>query len=253
MEADFLPAFMGQAGGATLVPCVCTAGTGRKLDPATAPANNRSMTRYAPMGLQLAAALLSLGPLSGACATAGQGDDRGPAHAPIATVGAEEQTAEGTPPGVDAARAQAADPGATTAGGEAPAAEAPVGAAATRLPSPPPALPAEVHGGTIARTALQAVLAQGVGRFLQRVRVEAQRSDGRFEGWRLHALFESEPALREASLLRPGDLVLRVNNHSVQRPEQFLAVWESLATAGEINIDVVRGGQPSRVRYQISD
>ena len=117
-------------------------------------------------------------------------------------------------------------------------------------PSFPPPLPARLQAGDIAREDLLQVLEAGVPKFLSQVEVRAEKQGGRFVGWRLMAVeFESS----SNTVLRPGDLVLRVNQHSLERPEQFMQVWESLQGATEIVIEIVRGDQPSEIRFTIKD
>jgi hypothetical protein len=54
-------------------------------------------------------------------------------------------------------------------------------------------------------------------------------------------------------VLRAGDMVMRVNGHSIERPEQFTNVWESMRTSGELVLDIRREGRDSRVRYLVTD
>jgi type II secretory pathway component PulC len=54
-------------------------------------------------------------------------------------------------------------------------------------------------------------------------------------------------------VLRPGDTVSRVNGRSVERPEEFKLVWDSLKGARELVLDIVREGHPSRLHYAIAD
>jgi hypothetical protein len=115
-----------------------------------------------------------------------------------------------------------------------------------------PGAPERLDGGEIPRATLLAVLSNGIGRFLQKVRAEAHLVAGRFLGWRLLALFENEPAIR-VRVLQPGDTVLRVNGQSIERPEQFKNVWDSMATESELVLLVERAGKRSEVRYRIVD
>lgn len=134
---------------------------------------------------------------------------------------------------------------------------------ATALPAPPPVddaplvtrdmtppLPAQHDAGSVNRGDLLAVLEAGIPRFLAKLEVDAERVGGRFVGWRLKAY--KEPTY-ERFVLQPGDLIMAVNQHSLERPEQLMQVWEGLAHAGEIVFDIVRGDQPSAVRFVIED
>ena len=138
----------------------------------------------------------------------------------------------------------AAAPSAGSASG--PAAQGPAPAAATPLAD-------DVDGGEISRATVIAVLSQGIGRFLQRVRTEPVLSAGRFSGWRILSFpAGGAPGLHSGALLE-GDTVLRVNGHSIERPEQFKNVWDSMATESQVVLLVQRAGKQGQVRYRIVD
>jgi type II secretory pathway component PulC len=112
-------------------------------------------------------------------------------------------------------------------------------------------LPREVNAGVISRTALQAQLALGIGRFLQQVRSEVVLSNGHWTGWRLRSLFANRADVH-VRVLRVGDVVSQVNGQSIERPEDFKAVWDTMTDAKELVLDIERDGQPSRLRYTIT-
>lgn len=150
------------------------------------------------------------------------------------------------PPAAAPAPEAASEPAAEHAESETPGA----GEALGSLREAPP-LPAELDAGAIARPELEAVLAQGIARFLQKVHTEPMRNaQGRFVGWRLLELFRDDPRGAEW-VIRPGDVVVRVNGHSIERPEQFQNVWNSVATSSELVFSVLRGDQTSEIRYRI--
>lgn len=127
---------------------------------------------------------------------------------------------------------------------------APAPAASSDVAVAPAALPPSYDAGEIQRDKLMAVLAAGPGRFLQRVRVKkASDAQGRFAGWQIVQLFAGESD--GASVIVPGDTLVRVNGQSVERPEQFKNVWDSLALSSELVLTVRRSGQQSDVRYRI--
>lgn len=115
-----------------------------------------------------------------------------------------------------------------------------------------PALPERVDAGTLPREGVLAVLKQGAGRFLRKVRTEPHLEDGHFVGWRLVSLFDEQPAMR-GDILRPGDTLMRVNGQSIERPEEFLNVWHAMRTSGELVLRIRRAGRESTVRYAIVD
>jgi type II secretory pathway component PulC len=113
-----------------------------------------------------------------------------------------------------------------------------------------PPLPIELNAGVISRAALQAELASGIGKFLQQVRAEPAVARGRFLGWRVTALFPNRSDVH-VLVLRPGDTVTRVNGQSIERPEQFKALWDGMSSATELVLDIQREGRNSRLRYTI--
>jgi hypothetical protein len=120
-----------------------------------------------------------------------------------------------------------------------------------KLPVEVPLAP-EVNAGVIRRSELKAVLAQGIPRFLADVRTEPMLVSGRFSGWRILSLFERKPDMKVA-VLRAGDTVQRANGQSIERPEAFKTIWDSLATANELVLDIDRAGRASKLRYTIAD
>ena len=111
----------------------------------------------------------------------------------------------------------------------------------------PGGVAARVDAGSIPRSTLLAVLSSGVGRFLQKVRAEPHLQSGRFVGWRLVTLFDSD----RAGALQRGDTVIRVNGQGIERPEQFKEVWDKLAAQPELVLLVQREGRQSELHYRI--
>ncbi|HMI91555.1 MAG TPA: hypothetical protein VK509_09345 [Polyangiales bacterium] len=143
-------------------------------------------------------------------------------------------------------------PGATAQPTDLPPAPGPEPGAADALPQKAGwdgKLPSVIDGQDIPRPVLLAVLSAGVGRFLQQVQLEPMIERGRFVGWRLLRVFEAAQA--GPAGLRPGDTVLRINGQSIERPEQFKNVWDSLATESLLILQVERGGQRSEIRHKI--
>jgi len=109
-----------------------------------------------------------------------------------------------------------------------------------------------VTTGAISRDELLPVLDAGLGRFLQNVKTEPAFHKGSFVGFRIVSLFPGEPAF--ASLdLRAGDTVTRINGKPIERPEQAVAVWETLRTASDLVVDYQRGGEKHALRFAIVD
>lgn len=140
----------------------------------------------------------------------------------------------------------AASVGSLACGGAAPEPERP------RAERRVDAAPAVVSSpGTIARAALDEMLAQGPGAFLAKVTVEAELVEGRFVGYRVTELHD-ESLFRDVDL-RPGDTIIAVNGQQIERPEQAFEVWSALRVASELTVDVRREGELRQLRYPIVD
>ena len=101
------------------------------------------------------------------------------------------------------------------------------------------------HGG-IARKELERFLVQGAQWFIQLVRVRPAFRHGRFFGWRILAYHGPGP-------IHTGDIVKQVNGRPVERPEQFMAVWQHLGRASELVVALHRDGKATTLRYPIID
>lgn len=104
--------------------------------------------------------------------------------------------------------------------------------------------------GTIARVELDAVLAGGFGRFLQRVATEPHLEDGRFVGFRLTEL---RTQLFEGVDLLEGDTLLSINGLPIERPEEALLAWNGLRVASELTVEYLRAGERRQLRFAIAD
>jgi hypothetical protein len=203
---------------------------------------------WAGSGMQRLALLATLSGACGGGAAAAPAPKPKPQPKPAAQTAAPVQPPAPPPVGVPPpAPAPETAPGAAAS-----SATAPDAAAAGALPDKAGwdgKLPPVIDGQDIPRPVLLAVLARGVGRFLQHVELEPSLERGRFVGWRLLRVFDA--AQTGPAGLRPGDLVLRVNGQSIERPEQFKNVWDSLATESLLILQVERGGQRSEIRHKI--
>ncbi len=126
-------------------------------------------------------------------------------------------------------------------------AQTPIAEASPAPDAPPPAPPR--REGTIARAELDAVLAEGLGRFLSHVVTEPHLDQGRFVGFRLREV----DALFEGVDLAAGDTLLSINGAPIERPEQALSVWNGLRVASELTIEYLRAGERRQLRFEIAD
>lgn len=137
--------------------------------------------------------------------------------------------------------------------------EAPPAAPPVKLdPNGPPLLGAPSPGAreglpssSLRRSEVRATVKDGMGALLQRVIVDTDRPvfrSGKFLGFRIAAV------PREWGIeLKPGDVVVRVNGFSVERPESAYEALQSLEVASELRVDYERNGEPRSLRYSIVD
>jgi hypothetical protein len=108
--------------------------------------------------------------------------------------------------------------------------------------------PGEPGDGVIRRSELLTFLEAGPHRLLTSVLVEPVMEEDRFRGFRVEAV---QPGVLRASGLRVGDVVTSVNGRDISRPEGFIRVWESVASADHLDVDIVRDGRARTLSWAI--
>jgi type II secretory pathway component PulC len=108
-------------------------------------------------------------------------------------------------------------------------------------PKPPP--------GALWREDVLRTVEDGLGRFLQRVVVDAELRSGKFVGFRIVELRPLE-WWKEVDL-RPGDVVLRVNGMPIERETQAYEAFESLKKADHLTVTYLRAGEERQLSYRI--
>lgn len=107
--------------------------------------------------------------------------------------------------------------------------------------------------GTIAWEHVDLVAAQGPGWLLRQLEPVAHRPTGRFEGWRINAVFPDAPELCEGGCdLRTGDIILAVEGDALETPNAYSALFERAPTLVELRVLRVREGVREQVTYRIT-
>jgi type II secretory pathway component PulC len=106
--------------------------------------------------------------------------------------------------------------------------------------------------GHVPRAAVLATISQGLGVFLGRLDTEPVLVGGRFRGWRIVRLADLDPMWAGVDL-GPGDIVLSVNRRPIERPEQALVAFRSLALDAELRVAYEREGKARELVYVIDD
>ncbi len=101
----------------------------------------------------------------------------------------------------------------------------------------------------ISRGHLDQVLAEGPGRLLQRVQLIPYRENNRFIGFQITTLFPNEGW--RVPGVQIGDVISRINGLRMDRPEQFMHLFQSLVTAQQLDLELIRNGSPIRIVFPI--
>lgn len=103
----------------------------------------------------------------------------------------------------------------------------------------------KVPAGSVEREEVQRTVDAGLGAFLQRLTVEPVVEGEKFIGFRLTQL--QNGLVREGVNVQVGDIVTHVNGRSLEAESDAFEVFQSLETAKEIRLSLLRNGQPQEV------
>ena len=103
---------------------------------------------------------------------------------------------------------------------------------------------------SLKRAQVKAMIAQGLGMFLQNVTVEdwPVMHDGKFHGFKIRTI-NPEWGVD----LKPGDVVTRVNGVVPEHPEEADAALRSLEKASALKVDFEREGKAKSLELPIVD
>ena len=124
-------------------------------------------------------------------------------------------------------------------------------------PAPPPGVTlAEDDGapappGALWRKDVNAVLDEGLGRFLQRVALEPEVQQSAFVGFRVVEL--KPPEWWQGVDILPGDIVTLVNGMPIEKPTEAHDAFESLRKSDKLTVKYLRAGEARELTYSIVD
>lgn len=105
--------------------------------------------------------------------------------------------------------------------------------------------------GALWRRDVNAVLDQGLGRFLQHAELDPEVQAGAFVGFRV---LELRPAAWWQGVdLVPGDIVMQVNGMPIEQPTEAHDAFESLRQAAQLRVKYMRKGETRELLYSILD
>lgn len=104
----------------------------------------------------------------------------------------------------------------------------------------------DLPGGEVGirRAALARIQRAGPHWLLQRVKVRPKLRRGVFVGWRV--ISYAGPGR-----LAVGDVVRRINGRSVERPEQFIEVWNGMTKQDRFEVELIRSGKKRRYSFPL--
>lgn len=106
--------------------------------------------------------------------------------------------------------------------------------------------------GTLERAEVDEVLLAGPQAFIGKIRVTPAMLADKFVGFRLEELFPDDVRFRKVDL-HAGDILLRINGQPIERPDDFLKIWEQLKVAQELRIEYLRGAMVRLLSWKIVD
>jgi hypothetical protein len=107
-----------------------------------------------------------------------------------------------------------------------------------------------LRAGVVDRTVLLAVLDAGPGSYLRQFEVTGAMDGDRFVGWQLVQLVDASSPLNDLDLAA-GDVLIALNGAPLSRPDQLMAVWDSLRTADAITADLLRGDARFSITFAV--
>ena len=116
-----------------------------------------------------------------------------------------------------------------------------VAVARVEAPRPPP--------GALFREDVNALVDRGFPAFLERVDVEPRLVEGQFRGWSIVRL--SPSPFWNGVDLKPGDIVLRINDLPIERETEAFDAFESLKQSDALRVAFQRDGQSHLLEYKI--
>ncbi len=125
--------------------------------------------------------------------------------------------------------------------------ELPDDSAAPKATTPPDAV-----SNAITRRELLGFLDRGPRHALTLVEVQPAFQGQKFVGYQVMALsHDGEKSFGNA--LHRGDVILKINQHSIARPEDYMNVWQGLKKADRISVTVLRAGQEVAMSWPVID
>lgn len=108
-----------------------------------------------------------------------------------------------------------------------------------------------VAAGQISKAQLAQTVAKGPQQFIAGLQVRPVMQGKRFRGFELTGIRPQSP-LAGSVHIRPGDVIISVNGAPVERPDQFMKLWDALPTAKQVDVKLRRAGHAMVYRWTIT-
>ena len=102
---------------------------------------------------------------------------------------------------------------------------------------------------SVSKAQLNAILAKGPANILAQVQTDAYKINGRFAGFKIVS-FRIDAS--EVLGIKPGDVVIKVNDLKIETPDQYFEVFEKLKKAAFIKFDILRDGKAKIIKTDIT-
>lgn len=110
--------------------------------------------------------------------------------------------------------------------------------------------PKLIEQGSISRQELAPYLSQGPQPIMASVRVLPVRAQGRFKGFQLVMIATGSPAERAG--LQNGDIIFKMNDSSIEQPQQVMDLWAKLSKREAITLSFYRKGELFTYRWLLT-
>jgi type II secretory pathway component PulC len=105
---------------------------------------------------------------------------------------------------------------------------------------------------TLTRGEVNRTLDAAPGAFLRRIATEVRLKQGRFAGWRIVSFSPRDPVFADGPL-HPGDVIVKVNGHTLERPDDLIELWQAMRSAPSLMVELERDGVANTLRWTIVD
>ena len=102
----------------------------------------------------------------------------------------------------------------------------------------------------ISRTSLDSFIEFGPQYALKLVTVTPAFQGRRFVGYEVVGFNPKGASLAQA--LKRGDIVTKINNRSIVRPEDYMAAWESLKSCESLRVKLIRAGEAIELEWPVN-